>query len=709
MKHSTIRRAAALLMILLALTAAWPAAARAADGSLFVTGYTVTDAFGFPLGSIAKGVSVNITVSLRDIGGTGTESGQLDAVKLDDSFTGGSLSVVKTSAEGMPLTYDIRLTNLQYKGVGQSLKLQVGRAGSPESYQGTELTITEAVVFEAPQPQQPPAPEPAPAPMVLVSRSDLPFPLAAGQETEMVVTFRNMGNVPLTSVVAVFAPSDGLSVVGGSASFPLQDIPGGREGSVRLRLSAAKNVTGSSLSLGVDLKFNYFNNVALVQGAASDRLSIPVQPRESVPKPVVLVTRSPMSKPLSANETADITLTFQNTGTAALVSPVATVAASESLAILNDTSTFLLKDIGPGGSDSITVKVRAAKEIASAGQSLTTELKYSYDNGEALTPASASDRVNISATPTAAASGIRTDAPVPNVVIRKFSYGDSSVAAGGKFTLGLTFENTGNLKIENVVATVDGGENFTMDGGTNTFYYKSLAAGGSQDMEVPMRAVATGKSGAQSVNMSFKYEYVDGGKRAQASADIKLAVPIYQPDRFQINAPVVPETATVGEEAEISLAYVNKGKDDIANVEATVEGDGVETPARTQYLGNITAGSSGNIGFALAPTAAGEVSLTLKISYENGDQQVQTRLFPITLRAEEPVPVDDFMDEGLEEEAKPAIPWPWLAAGGGGVVVLAAVGSILYRRKKKAAEQLTAGGWEDWDDESPNGTEEKEP
>ena len=708
MKHNTIRRAAALLMILLALTAAWPAAARAEGGSLFVTGYTVTDTFGFPMSSIAKGTSVNITVSLRDIGG-GAESGQLDAVKLDDSFTGGSLSVVKTSAEGMPLTYDIRLTNLQYKGVGQSLKLQVGQAGSPESYQGVELTITEAVVFEAPQPQQPPAPEPAPAPMVLVSRSDLPFPLAAGQETEVVVTFRNMGNVPLTSVVAAFAPSDGLTIMGGSGSFPLQDIPGGREGSVRLRLSAAKNVTGSSLSLGVDLKFNYFNNVALTQGTVSDRVSIPVQPRESVPQPVVLVTRSPMSKPLSANETADITLTFQNTGAATLVSPVATVAASESLTILNDTSTFLLKDIGPGGSGSITVKVRAAKEIASAGQSLTTELKYSYDNGEALTQVSATDRVNISANPTTAASGIRTDAPVPNVVIRKFSYGDSSVAAGSKFTLGLTFENTGNLKIENVVATVDGGENFTMDGGTNTFYYKSLAAGGSQDMEVPMRAVVTGKSGAQSLNMSFKYEYVDGGKRAQASADIKLAIPIYQPDRFQINAPVVPETATVGEEAEISLAYVNKGKDDIANVEATVEGDGVETPARTQYLGNITAGSSGNIGFALAPTAAGEVSVTLKISYENADQQVQTRLFPITLRAEEPVPVDDFMDEGLEEESQPAIPWPWLAAGGGGVVVLAAAGIILYRRKKKAAAHLAVGSWDNWEEENVNTMEENEP
>ncbi len=51
--------------------------------------------------------------------------------------------------------------------------------------------------------------------------------------------------------------------------------------------------------------------------------------------------------------------------------------------------------------------------------------------------------------------------------------------------------------------------------------------------------------------MGFKYEYVDGEKRTQASADIKISVPVYQPDRFQINAPTVPETVTVGEEAEI--------------------------------------------------------------------------------------------------------------------------------------------------------------
>ena len=40
-----------------------------------------------------------------------------------------------------------------------------------------------------------------------------------------------------------------------------------------------------------------------------------------------------------------------------------------------------------------------------------------------------------------------------------------------------------------------------------------------------------------------------------------------------------------------------------------MEGDGVETPARTEYIGNITAGTSGSIGFALTPTEAGETEV----------------------------------------------------------------------------------------------------
>ena len=272
------------------------------------------------------------------------------------------------------------------------------------------------------------------------------------------------------------------------------------------------------------------------------------------------------------------------------------------------------------------------------------------------------------------------------------------MAAGSKFTLGVQFENTGIMKVENVVLTVDGGENFTMDSSTNTYFYKSIAAGGSQSQEIPMQAVPTGKSGAQSINFSFKYDYTDGEKRTQATSDIKISVPVYQPDRFQINPPTVPETVYVGEESEVTLTYVNKGKDDIANVEASVEGDGVDTPAKVQYLGNITAGANGNFGFALTPNMEGEIKLVLKIAYENADQQVQTREFPITLRAEELSLGTDVPDEDWEEPAQGGLPLPVILALAAAAVAAVAAAAVILVRRKKAAAKTESAAWDNWED-----------
>lgn len=527
--------------------------------------------------------------------------------------------------------------------------------------------------------------------MVVVYRSEIEQPIQPGQEFELTVTFRNLGGTRLRSPVATFTPSEALNIVGGSSSFVMDDINGKKSGSVTLRIKANSTIPSPNQSLGVELKFNYNNNVSTVQGSITDKVAIPALGRESVPQPPVLVTRSAVEKPIEPGQTLDLTVSFQNAGTTKLVSPIATVTPSDSLVILNDTSTFLLPDIAPGTSGSIVVQVKALQELSSTNQSLSTELKFGYDNGGMLTQAAVSDRINLAATPPS-----KVDTPVPNLVIQKFTYGESSVPAGGKFPLAVTFQNTGTVKVENVVVTVDGGESFTMDGSTNTFHYKFLGAGSYQTLTVPMQAIPSSKSGAQSVGLSFKYEYMDGEKRTPATADIKVSIPVYQPDRFQINVPVVPESMTVGEEAEVTLAYVNKGKDDISNVEATVEGNGVETPTRTQYLGNITAGTSGTIGFALTPTAAGETEVMLKISYEDADQQVQTRLFPVKLQAEEMVPVDDFPDV-IEEEPSSGLPWLWI--GLSGAVLAAAVIVVVIRKKaRRSAESSWDGNWEDTED-----------
>ena len=127
------------------------------------------------------------------------------------------------------------------------------------------------------------------------------------------------------------------------------------------------------------------------------------------------------------------------------------------------------------------------------------------------------------------------------------------MAAGSAFDLSFDFVNTSSkLAAENVVVTVEGGEGFTINGSTNTFYFEKVKAGGKKTVTVPMKVMQTVTNGAQPVSVSFKYEYVDNKKRNASSADLKITVPVYQKDRFEISRPVVPVMVYAGEENSIT-------------------------------------------------------------------------------------------------------------------------------------------------------------
>lgn len=560
----------------------------------------------------------------------------------------------------------------------------------------------EAAPVPAPAPESVPEAAPAPVPAVLISRSEM-ADLPAGSETEITVFFRNPGDVALKSPVAAFTPADGVSIAGGASSFLLEDIPAGGTGSVTLKLRAADNASGIQ-NLPVELRFTCGEEVPAA-GTASDRLAIPVKAKPAATQPLVLISRSDVTSPISPGEVFDLVLTFRNTGSVAVKNAAASVSPSEGLSLLNAASTFPVADIAPGQSSSVTVKLQGANQISSAAQSLSVDLRYTYDSAGTATAATASDRLNIPARATSAASG--AEKPVPNIVVQKFEYGGKPVAAGGRFPLSFTFENTGTVKVENIVVTVDGGECFTVDGGSNTAHYDALSAGKTLTQELPMQAVPTCKSGAQGMTVSFKYEYVDGGKRSAVTSDIRLSVPVSQPDRFQLNQPAAA-SFTAGEEGEITLAYVNKGRADIGNLEAQLVGEGFSSPAKVQYLGNVAAGASGSIGFALTPEAAGKMDLTIKVTYEDADLQTQTKEFPLSLTVEEGMPdIDLTLDDADAAPARPA----WLPVIPATAALAAAGGTafFLVRRMRRKKEELdpAAAAW-DWSD-APDGAGAEEP
>lgn len=288
--------------------------------------------------------------------------------------------------------------------------------------------------------------------------------------------------------------------------------------------------------------------------------------------------------------------------------------------------------------------------------------------------------------------------PVPNIIVTNFTYGGDSVAAGSKFDLAFTFQNMGQVAVSNMVVTVDGGESFAIAGGTNTFYVDALWAGYSLTQSLPMQAVSSAKSGAQPITVSFRYEYVDSGSRSSNQSDIKISVPVSQPDRFEISEPALPDQAFAGEETTVTMEYVNKGKGDISNVEATMEGEGFDATMKTQYVGNVASGATGSIGYAFTPQSSGELDAKLKITYEDSDGQTKTKEFPVKLAVSEQMPVTDpTMDPAMNQTVDQGLPWwVWVVAVVVAAGVIVAIVVLVRRRRSKKAKDDIDEEWDDW-------------
>lgn len=334
-----------------------------------------------------------------------------------------------------------------------------------------------------------------------------------------------------------------------------------------------------------------------------------------------------------------------------------------------------------------------------------TSTAHAAEGGAATVAAADSSGASGSNAATGGETAAPIAGPVPNIIITNFTYGEGSVPAGGAFNLAFTFQNKGKVAISNMVVTVDGGESFAIAGGTNTFYVDALYAGRSLTQSVPMQAVANATSGAQPITVGFSYEYVDAGARNANQSSITISVPVSQPDRFEVNEPVLPDTATTGEETTITLNYVNKGKGDISNVEATMEGEGFETTTATQYVGNVASGATGQIGYAFTPTASGELTATLEVNYENSDGQPQTKEFPIKLPVSDPAPVDMGMgDPAMQEEPEAGLAWwIWALIGVGVLVVIILIIVLVVRRKRRKGGKNHHDIDEEWDEWAQGG------
>ena len=419
---------------------------------------------------------------------------------------------------------------------------------------------------------------------------------------------------------------------------------------------------------------------------------------ETIPEPRAVFNSDGTSTAIAAGQTKTITVYVQNAGTTAMRDPILTLKSSGSLLIMGSQD-YMLDDIRAGRDTAVTVTVKAPDKIESQMQTIDASLSFYYDNGTQLTSGSASGSVNVLSTVTKDTKDEEAIAsPTPIVILSKYNYGGSSVAAGSSTNLSFSFTNTSKtIKIENVMVTVTGGQDLMLNGSTNTFYFESVAASGSKTVTVPMKAAQLISSSAQDVKIDVTYEYVDQNARKSGNATLSLSVPLYQPDRFEMSEPTTSYTGYVGEETSLTIDYVNKGKSAINNVEATISGD-IDTPTAYQRVGTIDGGKNGTIAFAVTPLNEGENQVKIVITYEDSNGNTKERVFEATVEAMAYEPIDP-VDPDQPIDPEPASTFPWKYVIIAAIVVLIILLIVLRARKKKAKQKAEQALWDKWDEE----------
>jgi hypothetical protein len=420
---------------------------------------------------------------------------------------------------------------------------------------------------------------------------------------------------------------------------------------------------------------------------------------EVTPEPRAVFNSDGTSTSIAAGETKTITVYIQNAGTTAMRDPILTLKSSGSLLIMGSQD-YMLDDIRAGRDTAVTVTVKAPDKIESQMQTIDASLSFYYDNGTQLTGGSASGSVNVLSTVTKDTKDEETIAsPTPIVILSKYNYGGSSVAAGSSTNLSFSFTNTSKtIKIENVMVTVTGGQDLMLNGSTNTFYFESVAASGSKTVTVPMKAAQLISASAQGVQIAVTYEYVDQNARKSGNATLSLSVPLYQPDRFELSEPKTSYTGYVGEETSLTIDYVNKGKSAISNVEATISGD-IDSPTPYQRVGTIDGGKNGTIAFAVTPQLEGENQVKIVITYEDSNGNTKERVFEATVEAMAYEPSDPGMDDPgmIDPEPQSAFPWKYVIIAGVAALIVLLI--VLRIRKKKAKQKAEQALWDKWDEE----------
>lgn len=702
---------AALFIPQLAVSA-FASAAPGSGSTPLVTGYEITDSTGSRvLTTLNAGTVFNITVKVK----YPTGSSISDITKPLDTFIHSGTPSETNTTEGSNTISSITFEKCTWSGGDKNFNFVIKLDSNDHPL---SVPIRQCVDESTNDPD----PEPTSAePMFKINAVDIST-IKAGENGYFTVKIQNLGSVKVSKILAEITAPDDVIIIEETDSQEIRRYPNDTEFTVKYK--ALDKISSSKQVFNINLRYYYTNGNSEAIGTATATVNVPAEPNSdpaSSGEPIIKVTGQSLNNPIAAKSEYNYAITLRNIGSVDISDVYIALEGSDAIYFTGGTENGHINSIAAGKTANLNVKLHTTDSISAIKQSVSATITYTYMDGGVKKSAETTGNMTVIAkvSSDAASSG----GSAPNIIIKGYDIGAEQIPAGDNFSLNLDMFNTNSaVKVENLIMTVSASDAISIYGGSNTFFYPALAAGGTISETIPLKALANATTGISSINVSFKYDYVKDGVSTPGSSEQSIFIPVYQPDKmsFEVNVPTY--SIYPGNETYITTQYLNKGKSDISNVKAEIVGD-IQALSTSKVIGNVAPGANGSFDFVVTPYNGGICEFTIKITYEDAMMEEVTKEFPVSLNVEDMGGWDDpgfddpFIDPGFDDpsmmEEEGDFPWIVLWIGIGVLVVGGIITIIVVKKKKKKKNILTEAdiNWEDDDLEkvlSDNGsTKEK--
>jgi len=376
-----------------------------------------------------------------------------------------------------------------------------------------------------------------------------------------------------------------------------------------------------------------------------------------------------------------------------------------------------IHSINPGETGTAVFYIYMEQSLQSGNYPLTFTVSYRDPGGSIYTSTE-----TVYAEVRRSAEVEEQDGSKPRIIIQSYQTDVEVIEAGKSFDLTFTLQNTSaDTEVSNVkvvldsesagtgtTATTPNNGVFFPSEGSNSFYIERIAPKGTVTESITLTTSQDVEPGVYSLILDIEY---DAGGSAVSPSQEKLAFPVAQQQRLDIQGFSVESSAMMGSSVPVSFQYINKGKATIYNFSVDVEGDFTLEDTTMSYIGNLSSGYNDTYENYLVPQKEGECRGAILFKYEDsqGQEKVEKEEFTVMVESmdmptdigmggiqfdpetgypldpETGLPIDPETGEPVKQGGIPLIVFIC-----GGVAILAAgivTLILILRRKKKAREQ----------------------